>query len=89
MPFIYQEFNSMDENMTGQLVQVQQQALNLAMLVQKIEDEQNAAMGGHAGKDSISLSLSLSLSLLISFSLSLFFSLSLSHTHTLSLSLTL
>ena len=40
-----QEFNSMDENMTEHLVNVQQQALQLAMIVQRIEDGQNSAAG--------------------------------------------
>ena len=33
----------MDENMTEHLVNVQQQALQLAMVVQRIEDGQNSA----------------------------------------------
>ena len=35
----------MDENMTEHLVNVQQQALQLAMIVQRIEDGQNSAAG--------------------------------------------
>ena len=42
---LLQEFNSMDENMTEHLVNVQQQALQLAMIVQRIEDGQNSAAG--------------------------------------------
>ncbi len=45
-----QEFNSMDDNMTAQLLSVQNQALQLAMLVQRIEDEQNASLG-HTGME--------------------------------------
>ena len=41
----WQEFNAMDENMTEHLVNVQQQALQLAMVVQRIEDGQNSAAG--------------------------------------------
>lgn len=43
------EFNNLDENMTSQLLSIQQQALQMAMVAQKIEDEQNAVLG-HTGK---------------------------------------
>ena len=44
-----QEFNAMDENMTGQLLSIQQQALQLALLAQKIEDEQQCGTDNSSG----------------------------------------
>ena len=51
-----QEFTALDENMTDQLLNIQKQALALAMLAQRAEDEQNAAMGGQTGRIEIKIS---------------------------------
>ena len=58
-PFI--EFSNLDENLTAQLLNVQQQALSLALLVQRVEDEQNAALGVQSGNDDIQTKLMMSL----------------------------
>ena len=54
-----QEFTALDENMTDQLLNIQKQALALAMLAQRAEDEQNAAMGGQTGRIEIKISMAI------------------------------
>jgi len=44
------EMASMDERMTSQLLNVQRQAVALALVAQRAEDEQNAAFGVASGE---------------------------------------
>ncbi len=48
-----QEFSALDDHMTTQLLNIQQQAVALALLAQRAEDEQNAALGVTGGEGTI------------------------------------
>ena len=45
-----QELNALDESMTSKLLNIQQQAVALAMLAHKVEDEQNSSTGSQPGR---------------------------------------
>ena len=46
-----QEFVAMDERMTNQMLSVQQQAVNLGLLAQKLEDDLGNSSGSSKGKN--------------------------------------
>lgn len=46
-----QEFVAMDERMTNQMLSVQQQAVNLGLLAQKMEDDLGSSSGSSKGKN--------------------------------------
>ena len=48
---VMQEFVAMDERMTNQMLSVQQQAVNLGLLAQKLEDDLGTSSGSSKGKN--------------------------------------
>ena len=48
---VMQEFVAMDERMTNQMLSVQQQAVNLGLLAQKMEDDLGSSSGSSKGKN--------------------------------------